>query len=84
MAEIATTLAQLCVTVWQRTGVLLNYDYKFSWLLASLTMEQINLHAYNESSGVMEEGERGGRLKKSRRMRELFLAPVSLPRRFLH
>ena len=59
MAEIATTLAQLCVTAWQRTGVLLNYDYKFSWLLASLTMEQINLHAYNKKE-VREEEERWG------------------------
>lgn len=58
--QIATTLAPLCVTVWQRSGVLLNYDYEFSWLLAFLTMEQINLHAYNERSEVRGEGGREG------------------------
>lgn len=47
------TLAQLSVT---KTGVLLNYDYEFFWLLTLLTMDQINLHAYNEKSEV-----RGGR-----------------------
>ncbi len=64
MAEIGTTLAQLSVKVQQKTGVLLNYNYKFSWLLASLTIEQINLHAYNGRSEVREEGERGETMKK--------------------
>lgn len=57
--------------------MLLNYDYRFSWLLASLTMEQINLHAYNERS------EGGRAFKKSRENEGDIFTRVRLPGRFL-
>lgn len=55
---MAATFAQLCVTTGQRAGVLLNYDYKTSWLYALLTMEQIHSQAFNERGQGREEKER--------------------------